>query len=423
MSHMAAPGSSRSSIDRLLRPRSIAIVGASEKRGSFGASVLANLETSHFSGDIYLVNPKRSEINGRSCMASVDDLPTGVDCGVLAIPRQGVLDAVRACGRKDFGGIIIFSAGFAESGDAGKAEQEKIARIARESGMIIEGPNCLGMVNAVDGVALTFVTTPKLEFRGPRGVGIISQSGAMAAVLGVAFRSHKLGLTYSISTGNEAVSGVEDFLEYLLEDHKTCVIALLVEQFRDPKRFLSLARRAAEADKRIVLLHPGSSKEARASAATHTGAIAGDYEVMRVKVTDANVILVESVEELVDVSNLLLSCPVLPSGGTAVLTESGAFKALTLDLSERIGLPLPPSSDTTVKLLREAPTPDFIPPTNPLDVTAQGLADPDLYRRTLPPLLADEAFGRVVLTIILTDQRPLVPSRCPRSSMQSHHSS
>ena len=103
-------------------------------------------------------------------MASVDDLPAGIDCAVLAIPRQGVLDSVRACGRKGVGGVIIFSAGFAESGDAGKAEQEELARIARESGMIIEGPNCLGMVNAVDGVALTFVATPKLEFHGPRGI-------------------------------------------------------------------------------------------------------------------------------------------------------------------------------------------------------------------------------------------------------------
>ena len=117
-----------------------------------------------------------------------------------------------------------------------------------------------------------------------------------------------LELTYSISTGNEAVSGVEDFLEYLLADDKTAVFALLVEQFRNPKRFLALARRAAQAGKRIVLLHPGSSKAARASAATHTGAIAGDYQVMRAYVADAGVILVESLEEFVDVANLLLRC-------------------------------------------------------------------------------------------------------------------
>ncbi len=403
MSRIASTDSSRSNYDRLLRPRSIAIVGASEKRGSLGASVLENLEVWRFSGDIHLVNPKRSTVNGKPCVASVDVLPSGIDCAVLAIPREGVLDSLRACGRKGVGGVIIFSGGFAESGDTGKAEQQELARIARESGMIVEGPNCLGMVNTVDGVALTFVATPNSEMNGPRGVAVISQSGAMAAVLGVAFRAHAVELTYSISTGNEAVSGVEDFLEYLLADEKTAVFALLVEQFRNPKRFLALARRAVQAGKRIVLLHPGSSKAARASATTHTGAIAGDYQVMRAYVADAGVILVEGLEEFVDVANLLLRCSVLPSGGTAVLTESGAFKALTLDLCERVSLPLPPLSKTTTETFRNS-LPELILPTNPVDITAQGLVDPDLYRRALLPLLADEAFGSVVLTIILTDE-------------------
>ncbi len=394
---------SQPALHRLLRPASVAIVGASDKPGSFGASVLVNLLDSSYSGKIYLVNPKRTEIGGRLCVASVDELPENVDCAVLAIPKAGVVDAVRACAARRVGAVVIFSAGFAESGEAGEAEQAELVRIARESGMILEGPNCLGMVNAVDGIALTFVSTPRLPFRQENGVGIVSQSGAMAAVLGVAFRTHGLNLTYSISTGNEAVTGVEDFVEYLLSDERTQVIALLVEQFRRPRRFLELAERARTLGKHILLLHPGSSSAARASAATHTGAIAGDYDVMRAKVAAAGVVLVDTVEELVDVSHLLLRCPVLPSGGAAVLTESGAFKALTLDLCDRIGLPLPPLSAATQSALRQA-LPDFIQPSNPLDITAHGLVDPDLYRRTLPPLLADEAFGSIVLTIILTDE-------------------
>jgi acetate---CoA ligase (ADP-forming) len=391
------------SIVRLLRPASVVIVGASDKSGSLGASVLGNLISSRYDGAIHLVNPKRTEIDGRRCVASVKDLPEGIDCAVLAIPKAGVLEALRVCAERGVGAAIVFAGGFAESGEAGRAEQAEVARIARESGMTIEGPNCLGMVNAIDDIALTFVSTPRSSFPGGRGVAIVSQSGAMAAVLGVTFRAHALDLTYSISTGNEAASGVEDFVEYLLGDQHTAVIALLVEQFRKPRRFLELARRARESGKHIVLLHPGSSGAARASAATHTGAIAGDYDVMRTKVADAGVIVVETLEELVDVSHLLLRCPALPSGGTAVLTESGAFKALTLDLCERLGLAVPPLSDQTVTALR-AVLPEFIPPSNPLDVTAQGLVDPDLYRRTLPPLLADDSFGSVVLTIILTDE-------------------
>lgn len=400
-SNMPKPG--RSNLERLLRPQSVAIVGASDKPGSFGNSVHANLRVSKYAGDLHLVNPKRTEIDGHPCVASVDDLPFGVDCAVLAIPKAGVLEAVRACGRRGVGGVIIFSAGFAESGEQGVAEQAELTRIARDSGLVIEGPNCLGMVNAVDGIALTFVTTPPLEFRADKGVAIVSQSGAMAAVLGVTFRAHALDLTYSVSTGNEAVSGAEDYLEFLLSDAKTAVIAILAEQFRNPRRFLSLAQRARTMGKRIVLLHPGSSNAARASAATHTGAIAGDYEVMRTKVADAGVVLVETLEELADVAHLLLRCPMPPAGGAAVLTESGAFKALTLDLCERLGLPLPALSVETASALRRA-LPDFIPPSNPLDITAQGLVDPGLYQRTLPPLLSDAAFGSVVLTIILTDQ-------------------
>ena len=395
--------SSKAGIRRLLRPSSVAIVGASDKPGSFGASLLSNLLASGYAGAIHLVNPKRAEIGGRSCVRSVEELPEGVDCAVLAIPKVGVLEAVQACARRGVGSVIIFSAGFAEGGEAGRQEQAELARVARESGMVIEGPNCLGMVNAVDGIPLTFVTTPKLEFLSERGVGIVSQSGAMAAVLGTTFRTHALDLTYSISTGNEAVVGVEEFVEYLLADAHTAIVALLVEQFRKPQRFLELAERARALGKHIVLLHPGSSNEARASAATHTGAIAGDYEVMRAKVAHAGVVLVETVEELADVSHILLRCPALPSGGTAVLTESGAFKALTLDLCDRIGLPLPALSEATDTALRKA-LPEFIAPSNPLDVTAHGLVDPDLYRRTLPPLLADHAFGSIVLTIILTDE-------------------
>ena len=187
-------------------------------------------------------------------------------------------------------------------------------------------------------------------------------------------------------------------------DSRVRVLTLVVEQFRDPGRFLKLARRAQQAGQVIVLLHPGRSRAARDSAATHTGAMVGDYDVMRTLVTRAGVIHVEHMEELVDVTQILVRCRELPAGGAAIFTESGAFKALTLDLCERVGLPLPALSPATDDALRSA-LPAFIPPSNPLDLTAQGLIDPDLYRRTLPPVLADEKFGSVVLAIILTDGR------------------
>ena len=395
--------SARKAIDRLLRPRSVAIVGASPTPSSFGASVLRNLQEAGFAGELHLINPKRSEVHGLPCLPAIDELPHGVDCAVLAIPRASVLEAVAACGRRGVGGVIIFSAGFAESGAAGQAEQQEIAAIAEAAGMIVEGPNCLGMVNFVDGIPLTFVLTPSARHSSAQGIAIVSQSGAMAAVVGVALRHRDVGISYSISTGNEAVSTVEDFVDYLIDDPHTKVILMIVEKFRRPAEFLALAARARECGKFIVLLHPGRSSAARASAETHTGAMAGDYAVMRTKVSHVGVLVVDLLEELLDVSEVLLLSRHLPRGGAAVFTESGAFKAITLDLCESLGLALPPLSDATTSALRQA-LPEFIPPSNPLDLTAQGLVDTDLYRRCLPPILADDRYGSLVLGIILTDE-------------------
>ena len=391
-------------IERLLKPHSIAIVGASATPGALGTSVVTNLDRLQFRGDIHLINPRRAEIGGRPCLASIDELPFGVDAAVLAIPRAAVLDAVQALARRGVGAAVIFAAGFAEAGAAGRAEQEELNRIGARSGMLIEGPNCLGFVNYVDGVALTFVETPALVLGSEPGIGIVSQSGAMAAVLGVMLTSRELGLSYSVSTGNEAASGVEDFVAYLLDDPMTKAIGLIVEQFRRPRYFLELARTARRRGKLIALLHPGRSSAARESAATHTGALAGDYQVMRALVERAGVVLVESLEELGDVLELMSRCPVLPHGGSAVVTESGAFKALTLDLCEQEGLALPVFSAANAPELRAA-LPEFVPVSNPLDLTAQGLVDPDLYRRTLAALLPDQRLGSVVLAVIQTDAR------------------
>jgi acyl-CoA synthetase (NDP forming) len=235
-----------------------------------------------------------------------------------------------------------------------------------------------------------------------RGIGLISQSGAVAAVLGVSLRHRGLRCSYSVSTGNEAACGAEDFLEHLLEDAHTSVVILVVEQFRQPQRLLRSLARAAELGKRLVLLHPGSSSAGRASAATHTGALAPDYDVMRVKVEQAGVPVVETLEELVDVAEILVRCARVPAGGAAVFAESGLLKAMMLDLGERVGLPLPPLTDRGAEALRRA-LPPFIPPSNPLDLTAQGLVDPDIYKRTLPPVLAESQYGSIVLAIILSD--------------------
>jgi acetate---CoA ligase (ADP-forming) len=214
--------------------------------------------------------------------------------------------------------------------------------------------------------------------------------------------SRDLRLTYSVSTGNEAASGAEDYLDYLIDEPNTRVIAMIIEQFRAPQRVLSAIRKARLAGKIIVLLHPGKSSAARDSAATHTGAMAGDDKLMRVKVARAGAIIAESLEELGDITEIAARCVSLPSGGTVILGESGAFKALMLDHCEELSLPLTSLDDHNSPALRAA-LPDFVPVSNPLDVTAQGLVDPDMYYRILDALFKDGSIGTVVAGIIQSD--------------------
>ena len=389
----------RAPIERLLNPKSVAIAGVSSTPGSLAGIVLDNLRRFGFAGALHLIHSTRDEVQGMPCFRNVRELPYGVDCVVLAIPAAGVLDAVKGCAERGVGGVVIFSAGFAELGPEGKVAQEEIAAIARTSGMAVEGPNCLGYVNYVDGICITFTVTEPRPLSGP-GIGIVSQSGAMATVVRAGLQSHGLDVSVSVSTGNEAANGIEEFLEYLLSSPQTRVVAMVAEHFRDPQRFLALAKRARERDIVLVLLHPGRSIAARQSAQTHTGALAGDYDVMRTLVEHQGVIVVDTLEELIDLADCAVRCRKRPFGGVAILGESGAYKALALDYCESIGLALPqPEGEAAAALNTIAP--GLILASNPLDLTAQGLVDPSLYGRALEGLVANPRCGSVLMTIIL----------------------
>lgn len=390
-------------IDRLLRPRSVAVVGASDRVGALGATLLNNLVQYEFSGEIYPVNPKREEIAGLKCYPDVTALPEGIDCAVLAIPRGFVIETTRQLAERGCGAVVIYSAGFSEAGEEGMREQAELGRIAEKHGMVIEGPNCLGCTNYVERVPLTFVETNMLTPpKGARAVGIASQSGAIAAVLATQIHPRGCYVSHSVSTGNEAASGVEDYLEWLVDDADTHVIAMYVEAVRRPRAFLAAARRAREAGKPLIVLHPGKSNKAQASAATHTGAMAGDYQLMKAKLAREGVIFADTLEELGDITTIALTCPSLPGAGMAVLGESGALRGLAFDIAEELGLDLLELSDEDSPALR-AVLPDFVPVSNPLDITAAGLTSPEIYTHTLTALLEDERVGSVVASIIQSD--------------------
>lgn len=387
------------SVARLLRPRSVAILGVSADPGSMGGRALANLERFKYSGEIYLVSRTSAEVNGRKCLASVDDLPRDVDAVICGLPRQAVLGAVEACGRRGVGGMVVFAAGFAEAGEAGHIEQDKVTAAARAAGIALVGPNTIGLTNYVDNVVLAFGPNRPARPDGRPGIAVVAQSGAMMASVRLASQARQLAVTYAVGTGNEAVVGAEEILSVLVDDAHTNAIAVYVEQLRKPRLFLKLARRAARNGKPIILLHPGRSVAARDSAASHTGALSGDYATMRALASSEGVVCVDTLEEFMDTAEFLTRYPNISAAGPAVMTDSGAFRGLALDFAETIGLELPALAAATGALLVER-LPDFASQSNPLDITAQGLKDMPLYGEAATILLADENCGSLLVSIM-----------------------
>jgi acyl-CoA synthetase (NDP forming) len=400
-------GPTSSSIARMLRPRSIALLGVSSKAGSLAEIVLDNLERFAYRGEVYLIHRTLRELRGRPCLESVAALPFGVDCVVLAIPVAGIPEAIDACAARGVGSVIIFSGGFAELGAAGREQQERIAATARAHGIAVEGPNCLGYVNYIDGVPLTFSIVEPRPVTGA-SVAIISQSGAMAAALRAALHGRQLDIALAVSTGNEAVSGLEEFVEHALTMTQVRVLAVMAEHIRDPQRFLRLAREARAKGIVIVLLHPGRSMAARRSAVTHTGAMVGDHALIKTMLEHAAVLFVETLEKLVDLTDCALRCRKFPRGGVAMLSESGAYKAIALDYREIVNLSLPPPEGAAEAALNEL-APGLIVASNPLDLTAQALGDPTLYDQAIGHLLANPACGSLLVTVILSS--PLMAAR------------
>jgi acyl-CoA synthetase (NDP forming) len=405
-------------VGRLLRPKSIAIVGVSPEAGSFGAAMLSSLKSFEYPGAIHLVSRNRSEVFGRPCVPTIDDLPMDVDLAVLCLPRAGVLDAIAACGRRGIGGAIVFAAGFAETGDAGQAEQAAIVEVARRSGVAVLGPNCLGFLNHVDGVALC-LSLPEPRRDSNRAVGFIAQSGAMMLATVDVVRAKGIGYTHVISTGNEAVIGVEDFLAELIDDEATRVITLFVEQIRRPLRFLELAARARQRRKPIVMFHSGRTAPARAAALSHTGALAGDFKTMAALTAHQGVILVESFDELIDVAALLVRFPEPPTAGVGVISNSGAFRGITFDVCHDAGLDVPALSQPVLERIA-ALMPSFAMTDNPIDVGTQLIRTPQLLGTATQAMLDDPGIGSVVAAVVLGSARQaLDKARAARSVMRT----
>ena len=387
-------------VELLMRPRSIAVVGVSSRPRTAGRTVLANLDLNAFAGDVHVVGRGGGEVEGHALLEEIDDLPVGVDLAVLTLPASAVKEALHACVRRGVRTVTVFASGFAEAGE--RAAQDELVAIAQEAGMALLGPNCLGYTNLVDGLPIGFAHIRRVArldaASGKPAVAMASQSGGLLAFTSIALAARGLAMSYTVSTGNEAGIGIADFVNFFADDAATSVIALYLEEVRDPPAFLAAAARARAAGKPLVMIHPGRGARGRAAVQSHTGALAGDYESMRVTLERAGVVLVETMEAFVDVVEILACYPRPPVAGPGILTFSGGFCAIAHDVFEDLGLELPALTAQTVAAL--APQlPAFIPPSNPLDLGTQAMWQPELTGIGAGALAGDDAVGSLIVAI------------------------
>jgi acetate---CoA ligase (ADP-forming) len=390
---MASDGQHR--LTRLLRPRSIAILGASPEPASIGGGVLANLDAFGFSGEIHLVSRSRDSINGRACVKSVADLPMGIDVAVLILPFAATRQAVLDCIAKRVGAIVIYTSGFAEASDDGRRAQEDLADLCRVAGVLLLGPNCMGYTNYVDAIPLTFEPVAPADAGAGGRVAIIAQSGATAANIRFAMQAREIPVALVVATGNEAALSAEDFIEDSLADPGTAAIAVYVEQVRDPARFLSVARHARSLGKPIVMLHPGSSERGRKAAESHTGALAGNHAVMQATAWAEAVVVVDTLDEMFDALAILVRFPTPRPGRAGIVTNSGAIRGLAFDFCERVGLELAELSPDTVADLTSQ-VPEYVHVDNPFDVGTTGFANPGIFGTSARSMLSDPDVGMIL---------------------------
>jgi acetyl coenzyme A synthetase (ADP forming)-like protein len=378
----------------LFEPRSVAVVGAGRERGKIGSEVLHNILAAGFPGRVAAVHPSSAAIEGVPTFARVDLIPGDVDLVVVCVPAAEVPRVVDDCISKRVKAIVIITAGFGETGAAGRAVQSAIVSKTRAAGIRLVGPNCMGLLNTDPVQPLNATFSPVFP---PAGrVAMSTQSGALGLAVIDYARELGIGLSSFVSIGNKADVSTNDLIEYWAEDPRTDVIVLYVESFGNPAKFSRIAKRVGRS-KPIIAVKAGRSSAGARAATSHTGALASRDAVADAMFQQCGVIRTTTLEELFDTARLLANQP-LPAGRrVAILTNAGGPAILAADACERLGLALPPLSEHAVSALRS-----FLPAAasvgNPVDMLASASAAD--YRRALPLLLADDGIDAVLVIFI-----------------------
>jgi acetate---CoA ligase (ADP-forming) len=382
-------------MQRCIQPASIAVVGASEKAGAFGAQAIQNL--SHYEGRLHLVNPRRERIGGRVCHPCLAALPEVPDCVVLAVPADATEALVRECAELGVGAVVIFASGFAETKDPANVElQARLTAIAARSGLRIFGPNCLGFVNYLNAAIASFVPFPQQSTPSAHRIGIVSQSGALGLALSQA-ASRGVSLSHVLTYGNGCDLEAADLIAYLAQDPACRAIACVFEGSKAPRRIVDAAKLAFAHGKPLVLYKMASGAEGARAALSHTGSLAGEDSSYRVTLRAAGAVLVDDFEALVETAAFFAKFSKLTSRGqgAAVISGSGGAGILAADQAELHGVALPQPSPAVQRLLASH-IPAFGSARNPCDITAQILSNPKSLELCAVALATDEGVSVLV---------------------------
>jgi len=379
-------------LDCLLKPKSIAVIGASREKGKLGRMILDNILKSNFKGKIYPVNPKANKIGGLKCYKNVNKIPCNVDLAVISIPGQFVYQVVKECADKKVGSVVIISSGFSETGQDGLEAEYQISEILKKHNIPLLGPNCLGVISTFSNLNTTFA----INNVNKGGIAFLSQSGALGTA-GLDFAEEKgIGFSHFISLGNKPDLSENDFLKYFFNDKNVNAMAFYLEDFANGKEFIEIC---SDVHKPIIVLKPGKSEAAQKALGSHTGSLAQDDLIITAALEQARVLRVHSINELFNVMLLLSSGKELEGNKVAIVTNAGGPGVLTCDAIELTSLRLAKITNRIQqKLALKLPAASNVQ--NPIDVLGDALAD--RYKFALQSAVNDKEVNAVI--VILTPQ-------------------
>ena len=384
-------------ISKLLRPRAVAVVGASEKSG-FGGDTCRNiLENQADTSHVYPVNPKKETVFGKKCYPTLADLPEEIDLVILCTSQKSIVDFLKQAKAKGAGAAVVYASGYSEVGTAeGKAFEKELVDAAKALDMVVMGPNCAGYINFGDDIfSFAFIG----DYKGKKGnIGFVSQSGQFCIDM---MKSAEMKYSFAISAGNSAMVQMEDYLNFLIDDSNTKVIALYLEGVKNPHKFEACLQKAMEKKKPVVILKAGRSPKGQATAASHTGSMAGSDKTYDAVFEKFGVIRADDMQDLRSTASLLATLRVLPKKPAfSAMCLSGGETAVSADTGFLHGIEYPDFSEVTLKKLNDM-LPDFATPRNPLDMTAALCYDADAFASGITTVMSDPSIemGLVGLTI------------------------